>query len=183
MNPTLDKDWQDLDAFRRTRDPQYFGRLYERHCDDVGRFALGLTRRPEVAEEAVAEAWARVAAQPPNPHRSFRAFLFTVVRRLCIDGVRRQKTADRNAPALARRTPPPSLERQVVRRDTAFAVQAAVAELPPKHREVLLLYYGQDLTSVEVAQVLDCTDQQVRSRLAYARRLLRDLLESRKEAL
>ena len=56
-------------------------------------------------------------------------------------------------------------------------VEQALASLPEAHRSVLLLYYGQDLTSREVADILGCDDQQIRSRLSYARRLLRQELD------
>ena len=58
----------------------------------------------------------------------------------------------------------------------------AVQQLPPEHRAVLLLYYSQELPSKEVAAALGCTDQQVRSRLSYARRKLREILEADHDA-
>jgi len=56
-------------------------------------------------------------------------------------------------------------------------LERAIAALPEAHRAVVLLTYRHDLTSREVAEVLGCGDQEVRSRLSYARRLLRERLE------
>ena len=61
--------------------------------------------------------------------------------------------------------------------DEARRLTAAMDALGEEHRAVLLLYYSQELPSREVAEILGCSDQQVRSRLSYARRKLREQLE------
>ncbi|MBE8522457.1 sigma-70 family RNA polymerase sigma factor [Amycolatopsis sp. H6(2020)] len=57
---------------------------------------------------------------------------------------------------------------------------AALGALPVREREVLLLFYLQDLPLDACAQVCGVPVGTVKSRLARARRLLRDQLE-RKE--
>lgn len=51
----------------------------------------------------------------------------------------------------------------------------AVRKLPVPYREVLILYYQRDMSSQEVAQVLDITEQSVRTRLHRARTMLREI--------
>ena len=53
------------------------------------------------------------------------------------------------------------------------------AELKEEHRVVLLLTYRYDMSSDAVGAVLGLTGQQVRSRVTYARRLLKEALERR----
>ena len=48
--------------------------------------------------------------------------------------------------------------------------------LPAKEREVLMLSAFEELTSVEIAQVLGITESSVRSRLFRARNLMAGLL-------
>jgi RNA polymerase sigma-70 factor (ECF subfamily) len=52
-----------------------------------------------------------------------------------------------------------------------------VEQLPAKEREVLLLSAFEELTSVEIAAVLDITESSVRSRLFRARNLMAELLD------
>jgi RNA polymerase sigma-70 factor (ECF subfamily) len=140
-------------------------------------YAQRMLGRRELAEEVCVDVFTRILEGAWRPTGRFRPFLFTLVHRACIDRLRRQ-TSWRRAwrrwlPDQASDDPGETLEAV----DRAQAVQQAMAALPEKHRAVLSLYYGQELPSREVAQVLGCTDQQVRSQLAYARRLLREHLE------
>jgi RNA polymerase sigma-70 factor (ECF subfamily) len=56
-------------------------------------------------------------------------------------------------------------------------VLTCVEQLPAKEREVLLLSAFEELTSVEIAAVLDITESSVRSRLFRARNLMAELLD------
>jgi RNA polymerase sigma-70 factor (ECF subfamily) len=60
-------------------------------------------------------------------------------------------------------------------------VLACVEQLPAKEREVLLLSAFEELTSVEIAAVLDITESSVRSRLFRARNLMAELLDWRSQ--
>ena len=61
--------------------------------------------------------------------------------------------------ALADRGPSPQAVAE--RRETIQRMVAAVKELPPRDRTLLLLYYERDLTLKEVAAVLDLTEGRV----------------------
>ena len=54
---------------------------------------------------------------------------------------------------------------------------ACVEKLPPREREVMMLSAFEELSSVEIAAVLDVTESSVRSRLFRARNLLAELLQ------
>ncbi|MGH9560182.1 MAG: RNA polymerase sigma factor, partial [Terracidiphilus sp.] len=59
-------------------------------------------------------------------------------------------------------------------------VLAYVEQLPTKEREVLLLSAFEELTSVEIASVLEITESSVRSRLFRARNLMAGLLDHKR---
>jgi RNA polymerase sigma-70 factor (ECF subfamily) len=58
-----------------------------------------------------------------------------------------------------------------------LALDDALAELAPKHREVLELLFIQGFTSDEVAAILSVPPGTIRSRLTYARRALHEALQ------
>jgi RNA polymerase sigma-70 factor (ECF subfamily) len=58
-------------------------------------------------------------------------------------------------------------------------VRALLGELPPNHRAVLVLHYLQDYSIPEIAEILDCPEGTVKSRLHHARKLLRGYLQRR----
>lgn len=67
-------------------------------------------------------------------------------------------------------------ESEVETRLTQDKLWQIVHQLPEKYREVVVLYYERELTGQEVAQVLDLSEQAVRTRLHRGRQLLKDAL-------
>src|SRR5262245_4031838 len=63
------------------------------------------------------------------------------------------------------------------RRERAARVRAALARLPERDREVLILRYLEDLTTAEAAAVLGVSEGAVKVRLLRALRRLRDLFD------
>jgi RNA polymerase sigma-70 factor (ECF subfamily) len=59
----------------------------------------------------------------------------------------------------------------------AERVHAALNELAPEHREVLVLRFLEEMSYEDVAQVVGCPLGTVRSRIHYAKRALRGVLE------
>ncbi|HEV8605362.1 MAG TPA: RNA polymerase sigma factor [Tepidisphaeraceae bacterium] len=51
-----------------------------------------------------------------------------------------------------------------------------VQKLPPKHREVLMLYYYEDCTYEDLAKILECSAATINARLTQARQMLREKL-------
>ncbi len=166
----------------RAGDEAAFRVLFDRYRTRVTGYAWQLVRRQEVAEEICLEAFCRVLEGAWRPGGSFRSFLYTVVHRLCLDALRRRGRRDR---ALLKLRAGPregaGPEHLTQLSQDQARLQAALARLPAPHRAVLSLYYSQELSSQEVAQVLGLQDHQVRSRLSYARKLLRQHLSEPQE--
>jgi RNA polymerase sigma-70 factor (ECF subfamily) len=64
-----------------------------------------------------------------------------------------------------------------VRREQAEEVRRAVAALPQKSREVVVLYYLEEMTAAEVAEALNLRPNTVEVRLNRARKQLADALK------
>ena len=56
-------------------------------------------------------------------------------------------------------------------------ISGGIMQLPPKYREVILLYYYQELTVKEISHVLNQKESTVLQRLRRAREKLRPLLQ------
>ncbi len=56
-------------------------------------------------------------------------------------------------------------------------LMCSILRLPPKMKEVILLYYWQNMTLEEIAQVLELSHSTVSTRLKRAREMLRGMLE------
>ncbi len=154
---------------------QYAGALY--------RVAYSVLRNPSDAEDAVQEAFLRVLRHRDtlDEVRDHRVWLIRIVWNIVLDRKRRAKTRPEtdDVSDLARVLPATGLSAE----ELAAAAQhharvlGCVEQLPTKEREVLLLSAFEELTSVEIAAVLDITESSVRSRLFRARNLMAELLD------
>jgi RNA polymerase sigma-70 factor (ECF subfamily) len=135
------------------------------------------------AEDVYAETFLRVARAGGQweDRGSVRAWLFTLARRQCLDVLRHravQHRTEHQVVALERwRATPPSPEARALLGEEADRLERALARLPEEHREVLLLRTVHGLEAREVAETLGCTEEQVHSRLSYARKRLREWLD------
>ncbi len=68
-------------------------------------------------------------------------------------------------------------ERMVLKTERDGLIQAAIDQLPPKQRAVVVLFYAQNLKYREIALVLDCSEGTVASRLNTAIRNLKSMLK------
>jgi RNA polymerase sigma-70 factor (sigma-E family) len=135
------------------------------------RLGYGLTGDRGLAEDlaqtALASAyasWSRVSrADDPD------AYLHRILLNAYRGGRRKRRVAEDlrpTAPEVATADP-------AGRRDDQAAVLAALAALPPKQREVVLLRFWLDLTEVQVAASLGCSIGNVKSQSARALAKLR----------
>jgi len=137
--------------------------------------ATRLLRDPVAAEDLAQEAFVRVWRNAPKwqPGRArFDTWLHTVVLNLCRDRLRRRRDAGGDAlPDVA--DPAPDAEATMIAAQQARQVADAIAALPERQREAIVLVHYQDLSGAEAAQVLDISVDALESLLARGRRTLR----------
>jgi RNA polymerase sigma factor (sigma-70 family) len=124
----------------------------------------------DVAQEAVLRAFLSLSTLR-DPER-FDAWLVGIALNVAKTRLRRARTESRVLAATV-----PSGASGDDERDLLDAVRDAVALLPPRQREAVLLHYVDGLTCEEVAELLDSTPGAVRVRLHRARAALRRELE------
>jgi len=158
------------------------GRLVRLHHDRVYRFGLRVCRDPFDADDAVQEAFAKLATRTDVlADEGALSWLLTVVRHACLRLLRpfqRQRRAlgeqvgetDEADVADAGLSPEAALERwELVR-----AVHAAVAELEPPYRAVLVLRDLEGLSGEETCAALGLELAAMKTRLHRARAALRE---------
>jgi RNA polymerase sigma factor (sigma-70 family) len=133
----------------------------------------------DAAQEGLLAAWRHLDGYDPQ-RGTFRAWLVTIVLNEARRTHRRRAAHDRKVSALVRdlteRTA--SSGPGSVRLD---AVEDAVARLPKRQRQVVVLHYFVDLAVDEVAQVLGLAPGTVKSTLFDARSRLRAALQTAEE--
>ncbi|WP_433236666.1 RNA polymerase sigma factor [Streptosporangium sp. CA-135522] len=179
--PTVRTDDRDLIGASLT-DPEAFAALFDRYSEMLYRY---LSRRlgPEAAEDLVGEtfliAFARRSRYDPA-YADARPWLFGIATKLVS---RHHRTEGARYRALQRSTaedtvegPADQVSAGVTAQASRPALTSALAGLPAKDRDVLLLIAWGDLSYEEVARALDIPVGTVRSRLNRARRKVRAAL-------
>jgi RNA polymerase sigma-70 factor (ECF subfamily) len=162
-------------------DEQRFRALFDDHRRAVLGYALRRVADPADAADVLAEtfliAWRRLDAVPAGD--ATRAWLLGVARRVLANqrrGARRHAgLAERLAEELTAKLPAPT------RPDSGDAgLRQALARVPERDRELLLLSAWEGLTPAQIAAVTGLHRATVRTRLHRARRRLRTELELEK---
>jgi RNA polymerase sigma-70 factor, ECF subfamily len=140
-------------------------RLYREQGDRMWRAVLAYGGDPDVASEAVAEAFAQ-ALRRGNALRDPGRWIWKTVFRVA----RGELKARRDRPVPIRAVP-------VELPEPALELVRALRSLPERQRAAVVLHHAADLPVREVAASLGMTSAAVRMSLTRGRRRLRELLE------
>jgi len=110
---------------------------------------------------------------------AFRAWLYRIAHhkaaRFVRDGIREERAVESLAKA---RSEYSEADGEIAL--DAEALHKALEILPTHHREILVLHYLRDLSTQELAAILDCPPGTIKSRLYHARLQLRNIVERKR---
>ncbi|MBE3074057.1 MAG: RNA polymerase sigma factor SigM [Actinobacteria bacterium] len=157
-------------------DPDAFGELFRRHRDQMWAVALRTTRDPEVAADAVQEAFIAAFrhADSFRGEAAVTTWLHRIVVNSCLDRLRRIKPvvhlpdADLSVLADAR-----DHHHGV---DVRLDIRAALEQLPQGQRLALVLVDMHGLSMAEAASILNVAEGTIKSRCARGRAAMVPLL-------
>ncbi|WP_261991816.1 RNA polymerase sigma factor [Pseudomonas sp. SC3(2021)] len=167
----------------REGDGAAFEILYARHRQGLYRFLLGLSGKPELADEVFQETWLSLirSASQPQGRATFRTWLFQIARNRLIDHWRKHgahqplhDSYDEQLHAVGDGTNDPEQLLNLSR--DSQRLESALQALPADQREVFLLRAHGDLDLAQIASLTDTPLETVKSRLRYAQQKLRRLL-------
>jgi RNA polymerase sigma-70 factor (ECF subfamily) len=176
----------------RDGDVRAFELLVTRHRKALFNFILRFVRDTAAAEDVTQETFLRLVkgADAYERQAKFTTWLYTIARNLCVDAARRgkhRKAASLDAPlgdedgsaSLLDLVPDGAagVDRQAQSRELAVRLRQAIEALPDEQREIFLLREVADLQFNEIANVIGCPENTVKSRMRYALEKLREALE------
>jgi RNA polymerase sigma-70 factor (ECF subfamily) len=160
----------------RKGDHAAFGGLYDEHHLPLFRFAWRLTGSVADAEDIVQECFLALL-RPDCPYDGertpLRTYLFGAVRN---QALKRWRNGTDGEGASRESADLRSPEFEALRAETSGVVGAAIRALPELQREAVILAHYEQLTLVEIAEILGIEVGAVKSRLQRARESLREAL-------
>ena len=174
-------------ARARHGDADAFEQLVVAYEGPVYRLALRMCGSTEdareVTQDAFLAAWRGLPAFRGDSR--FSSWLYRLTTNAAIDFLRREKHHLGNLPLeeAPERPDPQQPELLAEQREQQEALQRALDQLSPEHRQVLLLRVVQQLSYDEIAQALSLESGTVKSRISRARRQLREILLRQGELL
>ena len=173
---------RDLVALLRTGSTDALEQLITRCRAGAEAYARSILRDPQAAEDAVQEAFSRIYAVRANLNEdcSFSAYLCTVVRRICIDELRKRKRFP-DLPGELPEAPVSSAEVEYIKRTERLKRIHLLASLEEADRRILLAFSLEGKPTKQIAAETGLSDVQVRVRLHRIRKRLRKGMDSHEE--
>ncbi|WP_333815338.1 RNA polymerase sigma factor [Tabrizicola sp.] len=138
----------------------------------------------DVAQETMLRLW-KVAPVWRQGETKVTTWAYRVATNLCIDRQRargrRRQTALDEAPEVADATP--GAEGRLIAAGRMAALEAALADLPDRQRQAVVLRHLEGMTNPEIAAIMEIGVEAVESLTARGKRALSAILAGRKEAL
>jgi RNA polymerase sigma-70 factor (ECF subfamily) len=163
------------------KDLKAFETLYRAYHPRLSRFLINILRRPHLVEEVLNDTMLVVWRQPEryNGKSKVSTWIFAIAYRKALKALKRNDEPVEDKEAETRESGEAGPEQQVERRQAQAALMSAINELSADHRAVVDLTYFHEIGYREIAEMMDCPVDTVKTRMFHARRRLKDKLAGR----
>jgi len=160
-------------------DLRAFEALYRIYYPRLERFLSLMTARHSVVEEALNDTmyvvWRR--AETYNHQSKVSTWIFAIAYRTALKALRHLDEPVELGPDHELPSDDGSPEQLLMTGQTRSAVLKALDALSPEQRSALVLTYFHDLPYAEIAHIVDCPVDTVKTRVFHGRRRLRAMLQ------
>ena len=166
--------------FLTERNEEDFRILLERHKESLILFLNGYVHNLEDAEELMLDAYAEVAAGKTafSGRSTFKTWLFSIGKKLALAHLRKAKHLPETqelSPETNAAAPAPEL--QILRDERNRQLYLALSKLNEEYRQVLTLFYFEEMSNAELCAVLGKHRKQIYNLAERARKALKEELE------
>ena len=171
----------DLIVSIQNGDSDSFRKLYELYSNKAIRTAYLITGNRATAEDVAQEAFVKCyfeIGKLQNP-QCFRTWFYRLLVRTAW---RYAETEKKNVPVQdvfeeSETAGEKSVEQQYLDAEMSTLLYEQIRKLDKKKRTVVMLFYYSELSTKEIARVMGCLEGTVKSRLHFARRILKSNLK------
>jgi RNA polymerase sigma-70 factor (ECF subfamily) len=162
-------------------DVRAFEALYRIYQPRLTRFLVNMTRRPHLVEEVLDDTlmvvWRR--AESYNGASKVSTWIFAIAYRQALKAMRKQDEPLEDEGAETRPSLELDPEQQIGASQVHDTLRKAMSELSADHRAVVDLTYFHEIGYREIADIMECPVDTVKTRMFHARRHLKTKLAGR----
>src|SRR5215203_74833 len=158
--------------------------LFASHHGEIYAYLLRMLRDPELAADLTQDAFVKAYKNYDTLEKdeNARAWLYQIAHRVALDELRRRKIVRMIPWTGESRGASPSAERLAMDLRLSGPLERALARIPERQREALLLAELHDLTGLELAAAMGVSHVAARAILTRARESLRRALAAEQDA-
>jgi RNA polymerase sigma factor (sigma-70 family) len=156
-------------------------RLTPRTLGYATRLLRDRAEAEDVTQEAMLRLW-KIAPEWRSGEAQVSTWLYRVVTNLCTDRLRKKRGIGLDE-APEPEDDAPSAQARMEQAERVQALDGALAQLPERQRQAVILRHIEGLTNPEIAAIMDIGVEAVESLTARGKRALTGLLAGRREEL
>jgi RNA polymerase sigma-70 factor (ECF subfamily) len=173
-----------LEEYRNTGELKILGALYARYMSLVYGVCLKYLQNREDAGDAVMQIFEKLITEV-NRHeiQNFRSWLYVLSKNFCLMKLRSEKSGERRMNVWAKEQPdsveffPDLHPLDAEDRDEHSALLECIEKLKDEQRDCIRLFYYQNWSYRQIAEILHMEEKKVKSHLQNAKRNLKICLE------
>jgi len=160
-------------------DPEAWNRLFQRYQLPLYSYVFELVRDEQTSLDIVQETFINAVRHIGRlqDDGKFGSWLFGIAHQKCIQQWRKRKESICIEELESVSDDEPSPSQWLIRKEQEDEFMMQLNQLPPPQRSVLLLHVVEDFSLDEIAAITGTAIGTVKSRLHYARKALRKLIE------
>ena len=158
--------------------------LYDRYSSALlNYFYKMLWQKREKAEDFMQDLFTKIAEKPNSfdTSRTFKTWLYSIANNMCKNEYRKQEVRKGTSNGLhenmATDNAHISIEKQIDGETFNTAMMAELAKLKETHKTAFILRYQKEMSLKEIAQVMECSEGTIKSRLFYTLKKLSENLQ------
>jgi len=162
-------------------DLRAFEELYRIYHPRLTRFLINMTHRPHLVEEVLNDTLLVVWNRPEsfNGTSKVSTWIFAIAYRKALKALRRHDEPQEDKLAELRESLEAGPEQALGFRQVQKVLLSAIGELSADHRAVVDLTYFHEIGYAEIAEIMSCPVDTVKTRMFHARRHLKRMLDGR----
>jgi RNA polymerase sigma-70 factor (ECF subfamily) len=163
----------------QARDERAFEELYRQYHSRLARFLINLTRRPQLVEEVLNDTMIAVWEKPDSFRGASKlsTWIFGIAYRKAMKALRKVDDPIDYRPVDSADEDSVSPYEASWRDQREHLLLEAVQQLSADHRAVVDLTYFHEMGYREIAEIMACPVDTVKTRMFHARRHLRRLID------